>query len=93
MDWKWQCNYCKIILEDTQQVLRHMIMEHRQALLYATPIATDEWTVPKKEPKRPVVLATPDEDIPLPKPKGKAKKEYAFKEEDLETEAEDLRID
>jgi len=98
MEWKWQCNYCKEILDDKQDVLRHLIIKHRQALLFATPIAVDEWdAVPKKPVKR-----EPIREEPIPKLKQKKpKKGYGYKDEEedeldeeaMEEENEGLRID
>ena len=59
MIWKWQCNFCKTILDDARTVMSHIAKEHRQCLLYATPIAIDELPVVKRKVGRP----------PAPKPK------------------------
>ena len=51
MEWKWKCNVCNEFLEDKDAVMRHILVVHNQAILYATPIAVDMWQIPKKKEK------------------------------------------
>jgi len=63
VEFKWACNVCKALLEDADDVLAHVVTEHRSVALYATPVAVDQFNVPlQKTAKKKVVDEEEDEE-------------------------------
>jgi len=79
VEFKWKCNFCGKLLNDTEDVKRHIFYEHPQTMLYATLVPIDEWKIEKKEEKQ-----SRTEQF-------KGRKRYEEPEEEEESE-EDLRL-
>jgi hypothetical protein len=74
---KWSCNVCKRMLDGPNDVRNHLLLEHRQVALYATPVFVDEWEVPMKQA------------APSAAPRIKARAPEPEPEDDFEEEEEE----
>jgi len=65
---------CTTILDGPEEVKRHMFTAHKNVLLYANPVAVDEWEIGQRAVPKPVIK---------PQPKKKVEEEEYEDEEDL----------
>jgi len=65
MDWKWRCNQCGKVLEDAEDVMRHVVKQHGMAMNYATPVAMDTFKIKKEEPTQRVPKKPVNEDVEI----------------------------